>query len=210
MIQLYYAFIYPLLLYGNIAWGNIPAAKLAPITELQKTAIRLAGNIRKYDRTSFFCIKHQLLKLKDLYTLSTTKFMCKFHREYLPPILMRFFSTNEHPYSTRRAITDKPPLYKSAIGNRFIKKTGIQIWHDLTDTIDITRFSEKMIKSLAIKTIISKYTWQISLCPNVHILPVAWLASETVICCKRILAAHTWNWLLSLPGSIPETHLTML
>ena len=41
ILNLYYSFVYPLLLYGNIIWGNCSKIHLDKLFKLQKLAIRL-------------------------------------------------------------------------------------------------------------------------------------------------------------------------
>ena len=44
LLTLYYAFLYPLLLYGNVAWGNAPTSTLSLLYKVQKTVVRLILN----------------------------------------------------------------------------------------------------------------------------------------------------------------------
>ena len=97
-------------------------------------------------------------KLEDLYTLASAKFMYKVHKEDLPSIMMSFFARHDHGYGTRRALIYKPPFYKTALGNKFIKKTGITTWNELTLHIDLPSFSENMFKKYVISYIISTYS----------------------------------------------------
>ena len=53
LLQMYYSFIYPYLIYGNIIWGNATAITLWPIFKLQKIAIRIITNTRKRDSTQY-------------------------------------------------------------------------------------------------------------------------------------------------------------
>ena len=77
LINLYYAFIYPLLLYGNTIWGNAPTSTLWPVFKLQKIALRIINNAHKRERPNNLCISSNILKLQDLYELTVGSLMQK-------------------------------------------------------------------------------------------------------------------------------------
>ena len=157
-MSLYYSMIYPYLLYGNLLWGNATATALWPIFRAQKRAIRLISNRRRRDSTSPIFNKFKMLKLPDIYTYSATIFMHNYFHEKLPTVFNNFFTRNlnHHRHLTRSSMMYRTPLYKSKIGNIFIRKTGVLIWNNFTETSD-SNCSMAILKKIVIETMISEY-----------------------------------------------------
>ena len=102
LISLYYALIYPFLIYGIIAWGNTYPTTLQPLYVSQKKVMRII-TFSKFDEHSSPIIKSlNIIKLFDLVTLSIAIFMFKFKKKLLPSIFNTLFITvNEvHNYNT--------------------------------------------------------------------------------------------------------------
>ena len=137
LLQLYYSFIYPYFTYCNLAWGNASDTALWPIFKIQKLAIRLIANIPRRCSSIPFCKTYSILRLPDIYTQSSAIFMFKFKNSLLPPIFKTFFITNSdiHSYPTRSSNMLRPPLAKSTVANKFIKKTGVGIWNSLIPNV---------------------------------------------------------------------------
>jgi hypothetical protein len=137
LLQLYYSFIYPYLLYSNLAWGNASGIALWPVYKMQKLAIRLIANIPRRCSTKLFCKTNSILRLPDMYTQSAAIFLFKFKNSLLPEIFKNLFITNSHihSYPTRSANSLRVPLTKSLIASSFIKKTGVGIWNNMPTTI---------------------------------------------------------------------------
>ena len=154
LIQLYYSFIYPYLIYANLAWGKASDVALWPIYKIQKLAIRLIANLPRRSSSKPFCKSHSILRLPDIYTQSTALFMFKFKNSLLPDIFKSFFITNSniHTYPTRSAHKLRIPLVKSQIANSFITKTGVDIWNtmpiSLTTKMKIGSFKIRLKNSL--------------------------------------------------------------
>ncbi len=66
-LMLYYAMIYPYLVYCIVAWGNAYVAHLNPLITLQKQAIRLICNKPKLEHCKPLACYHQLLMVNELY-----------------------------------------------------------------------------------------------------------------------------------------------
>ena len=126
MINLYYSFVYPLLLYCTITWGNSDSSCLWPVFKLQKMTIRIICSLRKYDSTSSHFKFFRILKLPDLYQYLVNIFMYQHYRGKLPAIFNEYFTklSTIHEHATRQKQMYRFPLYKTKIGNRFIKKNG--------------------------------------------------------------------------------------
>ena len=68
LINLYYAFIYPHLNYGILAWGSTIASHMYPLVILQKRLIRILTNSDYLAHTSPLFKDKSLIKIKDIYS----------------------------------------------------------------------------------------------------------------------------------------------
>ena len=162
LIGLYYSFIYPLLLYCVINWGNSDQQNIWPVFKLQKMAIRIICNTRKYSSTSEQFKKLEMLKLPDLYRYSVNIFMYNYINNKLPLIFNDYFVnlTDTHSHNTRKKQSFRIPIYKSKIGNNFIKKRGIIYWQELAESIVLDLTSISLVKRATIKSQQSGTTYQ--------------------------------------------------
>ena len=64
--------------------------------------------------------------------------MYNFDLEKTPPVMNYLFTKNEglHRYPTRQEQDYHVPIYKTDLGNRFIRKTGIQVWMELKNKFE--------------------------------------------------------------------------
>jgi hypothetical protein len=140
LLQLYHSFIGPYINYCNLAWGNAPSSTLWPVFKNQKVAIRIIGNLPWKSSTIPFCKKNIILRLPDLYHHSLGLFMFKYNRALLPNIFSNFFTTNQecHRYPTRQANKLRTPLVKTSSASKFVKKTGVEYWNVLENSITST------------------------------------------------------------------------
>jgi hypothetical protein len=138
--QFYYAFVYPYLIYGNIVWGKAGKTILWPIFRLQKILIRMMNNIPSRSSSTEYFNQMQILKLRDIHTLTIGLFMYKYKTNSLPNIFNNFFTKNReyHDYPTRSSANYRPPIIKTKIANNFVRKTGTSLWNQLEGKIDTT------------------------------------------------------------------------
>jgi hypothetical protein len=137
LLQLYYSFIYPYVIYCNLAWGNASDTALWPIFRTQKLAIRIIANLPRRSSSMYYCKTKSVLRLPEIFLLTAATFMFKFKNSLLPDIFSTFFITNQdiHTHRTRAATKLRIPLTKSTIANKFIKKAGVGLWNDLDTSI---------------------------------------------------------------------------
>jgi hypothetical protein len=154
LLQLYYFFMYPYLIYGNLIWGNASSKILWPVYKLQTIAIRIITNTKKGNSTQNLCNQLRILRLPEIYTYNVTIFMFKYHHKMMPPTLDNLFTKNQqiHQYNTRGASRLRPPKIRTSLADRFITATGVRIWNKLPTTIEATlkigTFKQKVITSL--------------------------------------------------------------
>jgi hypothetical protein len=138
LIQLYYSFVYPYLIYGNVIWGNAAASTLWPIFKLQKIAIRIITNTRRGDSTKQQSKKLNNLRLPELYTYNVAIFMFKFTHHMMSNSLENLFIKNNeiHHHNTRGAKNFRLPQNRTAMKQKFITTTGVKIWNELVPLLD--------------------------------------------------------------------------
>jgi hypothetical protein len=138
LVNLYYAFVYPYLIYGNVVWGKAGKTILWPIFRLQKIIIRMINNISSRTRSTPFFTQLRILKLEEIHTLLIGIFMFKYKTKSLPNIFDNFFNENNmfHNYPTRGANRLRAPKLKLKIAQNYIKKTGADLWNLLEPHIN--------------------------------------------------------------------------
>ena len=133
LLKLYYALIYPFLIYGIIIWGNTYESTLKPIFILQKKALRII-TFSQYDSPSSPLFKSlQVIKFYDLVTFHIATFVYKFHNQLPPTVFHSFFTkvTNIHKYNTRLAAKQSYylPFVRTNYGKFNIRFQGPSIWN---------------------------------------------------------------------------------
>ena len=138
LLSMYYCFIYPYLLYCCQIWGNACDSTLWPILRSQKRAIRLVFNIRRRNSTSKHFKEHRILRIKEIYKYLVSLFVYKFRNKGLPDLFKDYYVTcnSLHMHATRQSNVLRIPIYKSNIGNKCIKVSGVKIWNDISKTVE--------------------------------------------------------------------------
>ena len=133
LTQLYFAFAYPYLTYGNIMWGSSPASTLWPLFKIQKIIVRMIGNLRKRDSTKMEFKTQKLLRLPDIYTYSACIFMFRYEKNLLPPPFHQFFRYNRdiHGHFTRSHNMIRQPRIRTKLAEKFITNMGPKLWNDI-------------------------------------------------------------------------------
>ena len=151
---MYYSFVYPYLIYGNLIWGNASATALWPIYKLQKLAIRIITNTPRGKSTKLLCKKLRILRLPDIYSYNIIIFMYKFKNNMMPPSLDHLFHTNNsiHRHNTRGASNLRAPRIRSLMAEKCITTTGVHFWNliitKINTTLKISTFKQKLITYL--------------------------------------------------------------
>ena len=105
LTKLYYAIMYPFLIYGLLAWGSTYPTTLKGIVILQKKAVRIITSSKHDAHTCTSLLFHQLsiLKLSDLVFMHTALFMFDFYNNTILSSFSNFFTSirKVHNYNTR-------------------------------------------------------------------------------------------------------------
>lgn len=155
LVNLYYALIYPFLVYGIVAWGNTYPTTLKQLHILQKKAIRTI-TFSRYDAHSSPLFKRlNIIKFPDLTSFYITIFMHKFHSNKLPTVFNNYFTpvNKIHNYNTRLASKQSYciPKTRTNYGIFNLKYQGAKIWNSLDEsmkTITIFQLKRKLKATL--------------------------------------------------------------
>ena len=109
------------------------------IYRLQKIAIRIIGGIRRGSSSRPFCKKYSILHLPEIYKLTLSIFMFKFHKSLLPATFDNLFSQNRnfHSYPTRNSHLLRAPKVKTRLAENFVTKQGVLIWNEITTKFEV-------------------------------------------------------------------------
>ena len=142
LVNLYYALIYPYLIYGLILWGNTYESNLNPIIVLQKRVVR-AITFANFDEHSSPLFKALgILKFSDLISFQNLLFMHDFNNHTVPRAFDNsvFTPTNQvHQYNTRQALkcTFYMPSVRTNYGKFSIRYAGSKIWNTLNENVTV-------------------------------------------------------------------------
>ena len=132
--RIYYALVYPYLIYCNLVWGNAYKSHIQKLVNIQKKIVRLMTFKSYFDHTEPIFNDLKILNLYKLNDFLTSLFMFRyFHLQNLPEIFDKYFLTNKeiHNYNTRNASL----LHKSCTRTNYKKHTlgnnGIDVWNNL-------------------------------------------------------------------------------
>jgi len=105
LINLYYAFVYPYLVYCNIIWGNAAKVYINQLLVLQKRALRIIYNVQYMDSTQRLYDESKIINVYHLYVYSVCLFMFKHFKGLLPTCFNDMFSKryDVHSCNTRNA-----------------------------------------------------------------------------------------------------------
>ena len=137
LVNLYYAIIYPFLIYALIIWGNTYSTTLKPLIILQKKAMRVITFSRFDEHSSPLFKRLQILKFTHLITLRMTMFMYKYHRQLLPSSLNDLFTPvyQIHSYNIRLSsnLCFSLPKIRTNFGLFNIRYQGVKAWNVLSE-----------------------------------------------------------------------------
>ena len=127
LLNLYYSFIFPYMLYCNLIWGRTFKSHLNPIYILQKRAIRMINNKPPLSHTNPLFAENRILKLYDInnYCVSI----------YVYNNLSDFVQFSTHGYPTRTNSHLRPEACRTVLSQRRVSYLGPVTWNNLPPTV---------------------------------------------------------------------------
>ena len=115
LIQLYYCFVYSLITYGILVWGNTYETSLKSLTTLQNKAIRIITFSKRDEHSNPLYAKLKLLKIKDLVHFHNGLFMFHYYHNQLPNAYVNFFQSVSSVHQYRTRLASKASYYTAPI-----------------------------------------------------------------------------------------------
>ena len=141
---LYYALIYPFLIYGIIAWGNTYSTTLKPLYVLQKKALCLMTFSKFHEHSSPLFKTLNIIKLHDLVSYQIAIFMYRYKNRLLPLVFNNLFTevSEVHQYNTRSAAKQSYyiPKVRTNYGKCNIRFQAPMIWNAINEQVKTGSF----------------------------------------------------------------------
>ena len=133
MTNLYYAFIYPYLIYCNHIWGNTYKTTLSKLQILQNKAIRITTGSPPRTNNETLYRQNCMLNLNKINTYLVGKFMYNVYHGIVPDIFEGMFVYNNmiHYHDTRISGHLHPPTISSNLSQNSIRYHGVIIWNKI-------------------------------------------------------------------------------
>lgn len=156
-LNLYYAHVYSILIYGNIIWGPmISQGNKNKISKLQDKII-LTFN-KKYKKNNINkCYKElKILKFEEIIKHEAGKFLYNFKKGNVPIIINTIFEESQHNYNLRNSGIPRIGAHKSKLYNTSFLVYSIRSWNTITQ---ITKHSNTLptFKKRLKKELLDKY-----------------------------------------------------
>ena len=154
--SLYYAFIYPYMMYCNHVWGNACSVYLNKLIILQKKAVRIMAGVKPRTPTANLFDNLNIMKVNDSNVFLIAQVMHQVYTTDVLTVFQRMFITNRniHTHETRQSDHFNIPLYHKNIGKISIRYRGAVIWNNILKS-EITLNCSKIIFKKHLKTNIS-------------------------------------------------------
>ena len=158
LISLYYALIYPHLIYCNILWGGASQNLISKLLKLQKRAIRTITHSKFCAASSPLFRELNLLKIDDIYNLQVAVFAFKYKNNLLPMSCYKLLQVvSSAHYTMRRVMFFNVPNYRTRIRERSISVVGPRVWEDLPLHLQNTCNGIKCFKKMCKEWFILNY-----------------------------------------------------
>ena len=131
--SLYYAFIYPYLMYCNHIWGNACSVYLNKLNVLQKKVVRIMAGVKPRTSTANLFDNLDIMRVNDLNIYLIALVMYQVHISEVIDVFQCLFTTNKniHSHETRQADHFNIPMYHKNIGKTSIRYRGAVIWNNV-------------------------------------------------------------------------------
>ena len=137
--MLYFAFVFPHLLYGIEIYGNTYQSHLSKLVKLNNKILRILQNAPLKSHTLSLYKNYNTLPLPLLHDFQILLFVHKFlyHGNKMPSIFASYFTQNTsvHHYNTREKYSLHLDNPHTDFGKRLIKFKGSRLWNNLPDSV---------------------------------------------------------------------------
>ena len=138
MIKLYYALLYPHLIYCIEIWGHGYVSNLKGIYLIQKNILKIIFNKPNDFSTVSLFKENKILSLYDICKYKTCIYMYKIFNTLCHPIILNHFTlTSKKRCNTRSNCDFIQPYFKYNYMNNTLITFGPRLWNDLS--IDIRK-----------------------------------------------------------------------
>jgi hypothetical protein len=141
--MIYFAFVYPQILYGIEIYGNTNHTFLYKLEVLNNKILRILQNRPIRSHTIELYRNYDTLPLPLLHNYQILLFVHKFvhHIDKLPNVLKSYFTKNQfiHRYDTREKFSFHMIATRTTFGKRLIKYKGSQMWNNLPENLKSIR-----------------------------------------------------------------------
>ena len=128
---------------GNIL-TDASKSTLAPLFILQKIRIRLLTGSGYREHTNPLFYRAKCLKLKDIYSLETSKLMYKIHNNVLSFVNSDKFNLIKNCYTHKTRLSHKNnfflPRTRTRLGQKFLSFAGIKVWNEIPSSMKEVSF----------------------------------------------------------------------
>ena len=157
LIQLYYALVYPYLIYCYTTWAVTYFNAIENIVKLQKKIMRIITFSHFNAHTNDLFFKFKILKFQSLDMYLTGCLMYKVKSYIVPSVYRKLFTETStiHNYNTRQIHTFYVQQYRTNLGKFSILAHGPNIWKTLPYSVlhsTSTHMFKKRLKSYTIHT----------------------------------------------------------
>ena len=132
LINVYYSFVYPYLIYCNHVWGTACKTFMQTIVLLQKRVIRIIAGVNRRYHTDPIFNELKLLKCENINTYLTGRLMLKIYNGDIILFQSFFKKNNEvHKYGTRQIDHYHAPSARTNLGKSALRFHGAIIWNKI-------------------------------------------------------------------------------
>ena len=142
ILSLYYSMIYLYVTYCCQIWGTTYIYNMDRLHKLQKKTIRIICSENRFAHSGPLMKELGVLNVKNIYNHLAGQFMFRYVNKLLSNVFESYFtlSTSVHTYNTRQQSTFRLPYYRTNLGKRSVRYTGVKIWSEvLKSEIDINK-----------------------------------------------------------------------
>ena len=133
--QIYYALVYPHLLYGVEIYANTFDNHIDPLLKLNNKILRVLQKQSRITPIRNLYLNYNTLQISDLHKFQIYCFVHKFiyNREKLPPAFNNYFTFNHsvHDHFTRKFNELHKSVSNKIFGFNHIKEKGPRLWNNL-------------------------------------------------------------------------------